>query len=122
MLENISGSAHVDEYPEAPIIRVSATSRSTAVAGAIAGLIREHRYAEAHAIGAAAVNQTVKAIAIAREYLAGDQIAITCIPHFLEVAVDNQPRTAVRFIIEPQPKDRPITTPAADMSQPSIVD
>lgn len=84
------------------VIKVSAKSRSTAVAGAIAAVIREHRYAEVQAIGAGAVNQAVKALAIARGYLTGDNIDIVCIPYFTEVDIDGQERTAVRFIVEPR--------------------
>lgn len=82
------------------IIKVSARSRSTAVAGAIAGVIREHKHAEVQAIGAGAVNQAVKAVAIARGYLELDGIDIVCIPHFIEVKIDDQERTAVRLVIE----------------------
>lgn len=84
------------------VIKVSAKSRSTAVAGAIAAVIREHRYAEVQSIGAGAVNQAVKALAIARGYLTGDNIDIVCIPYFTEVDIDGQERTAVRFIVEPR--------------------
>jgi len=92
----------VDVRDKADIIKVSAKSRSTAVAGAIAAVIREHRYAEVQAIGAGAVNQAVKALAIARGYLSGDQIDIVCIPYFTEVDIEGQERTAVRFIVEPR--------------------
>jgi stage V sporulation protein S len=85
------------------VIKVSAKSRSTAVAGAIAGVIREHRYAEVQAIGAGAVNQAVKALAIARGYLARDGIDIVFTPFFTEVDIDGQERTAVRFAVEPRP-------------------
>ena len=84
------------------IIKVSAKSRSTAVAGAIAAVIREHRFAEVQAIGAGAVNQAVKALAIARGYLSGDNIDIVCVPYFTEVDIDGQERTAVRFSVEPR--------------------
>lgn len=87
---------------KADIIKVSAKSRSTAVAGAIAAVMREHRYAEVQAIGAGAVNQAVKALAIARGYLTGDQIDIICIPYFTDVSIEGQERTAVRFIVEPR--------------------
>lgn len=87
---------------KADIIKVSAKSRSTAVAGAVAAVIREHRYAEVQAIGAGAVNQAVKALAIARGYLSGDQIEIACVPYFKEVDIEGQERTAVRFIVEPR--------------------
>jgi stage V sporulation protein S len=90
----------MDDKPD--VIKVSARSRSTAVAGAIAAVIREHRYAEVQAIGAGAVNQAVKALAIARGYLTGDEIDIVCIPYFTEVDIEGQERTAVRFIVEPR--------------------
>lgn len=84
------------------VIKVSAKSRSTAVAGAIAGVIREKRYAEVQAIGAGAVNQAVKALAIARGYLEQDGIDIVFVPFFTEVDIDGQERTAVRFAVEPR--------------------
>ena len=84
------------------IIKVSARSRSTAVAGAIAGVVRENKRAEVQAIGAGAVNQAIKAVAIARGYLALDGIEVICIPSFTEVAIDEQERTAVRLLVEPR--------------------
>lgn len=97
---------HNDEDQTAPdIIKVSAKSRSTAVAGAIAGVIREHRWAEVQAIGAGAVNQAVKALAIARGYLERDNIDIVFLPYFTEVDIDGQERTAVRFRVEPRPEE-----------------
>lgn len=91
-------SQAADESPE--VIKVSARSRSTAVAGAIAGVIREHGYAEVQAIGAGAVNQAVKALAISRGYLDRDGIDIVFTPVFTEVDIDGQERTAVRFQVE----------------------
>ena len=93
-------ASHRPSKPD--IIKVSAKSRSTSVAGAIAGVIREHRYAEVQAIGAGAVNQAVKALAIARGYLSRDDIDIWFIPFFTEVDIDGQERTAVRFRVEPR--------------------
>jgi len=84
------------------IIKVSAKSRSTAVAGAIAGVIREKGRAETQAIGAGAVNQAIKAVAIARGYLALEGLDIICIPAFAEVLIDGQERTAVKLIVEPR--------------------
>jgi stage V sporulation protein S len=81
------------------VVKVSAHSRSTAVAGAIAGIIRERGHAEVQAIGASAVNQAVKAAAIARTYLAMDGIEIACLPEFVEVDIEGQERTAVRLVI-----------------------
>jgi stage V sporulation protein S len=84
------------------VIKVSARSRSTSVAGAIAGVIREQKRAEVQAIGAGAVNQAVKAVAIARGYLALDGLDVICIPAFAEVDIDGQERTAVKLIVEPR--------------------
>ncbi len=85
-----------------PVLKVSANSRSTAVAGAIAGVVREHGRAEVQAIGAGAVNQAVKAVAIARSYLALDGMDVICIPAFADVVIEDQERTALRLIIEPR--------------------
>jgi stage V sporulation protein S len=84
------------------IIKVAARSRTTAVAGAIAGVIREHGRAEVQAIGAGAVNQAIKASAIARRFLELDGVDAICIPMMIEVVIDDQERTAVRLGIEPR--------------------
>lgn len=83
------------------MIKVSATSRTSAVAGAIAGVIREHKYAEVQAIGAGAVNQATKALALATGYLKGDGINIVCTPQFVDVTVDDKVRTAIKLVIQP---------------------
>lgn len=98
---NPSSETGSEDGPD--IIKVSAKSRSTAVAGAIAGVIREHRFAEVQAIGAGAVNQAVKALAIARGYLERDELDIIFLPYFTEVDIDGQERTAVRFQVEIRP-------------------
>ena len=84
------------------LIKVSANSRSTAVAGAIAGVVREHGRAEVQAIGAGAVNQAIKAAAIARGYLLLDGINVVIIPSFGEVDIEGAERTAVKFSVEPR--------------------
>ncbi len=84
------------------VIKVSARSRSTAVAGAIAGVIRDTKRAEVQAIGASAVNQAIKAVAIARGYLQQEGIDIICIPAFTEVDIEGQERTAVKLTVEPR--------------------
>lgn len=84
------------------LIKVSATSRSTAVAGAIAGVVREHGRADVQAIGAGAVNQAIKAAAIARGYLLLDGIDVVLIPSFGEVDIEGAERTAIRFAVEPR--------------------
>ena len=84
------------------IIKVSARSRTASVAGAIAGVIRENGKAEVQAIGAGAVNQAVKAIAIATGYLSEEEVYVVCVPSFVEILIDGQERTAIRILVEPR--------------------
>ncbi len=84
------------------LIRVAAQSRATAVAGAIAGVVREDGRAEVQAVGAGAVNQAVKAVAIARGFLALDGLDVVCIPSFTDVEIGGQERTAIRLSVEPR--------------------
>jgi stage V sporulation protein S len=86
------------------VIKVSARSRTAAVAGAVAGVMREANRAEVQAIGAGAVNQALKAIIIAKGYLAEEGVDIICSPSFVEVDIDGQERTAIRVLVEPRPQ------------------
>ena len=83
------------------MIKVSATSRTAAVAGAIAGFVREHHRAEVQAIGAGAVNQAVKALALATCYLRLDGIHVRCVPEFADVTIEDMVRTAIKLVVEP---------------------
>ena len=82
------------------ILRVASTSHVNAVAGAIAGIIRERQKAEIQAVGARAVNQTVKAIAIARCYLLEENVKIMFFPGFIVLPINNEMRTAIHFTVE----------------------
>jgi stage V sporulation protein S len=84
------------------VLKVSAKSRPSAVAGAIAGVVRELGRAEVQAIGAGATNQAVKAVAIARDYLRESGIEAVCLPAFIDVTIDSEDRTAIRLVIEPR--------------------
>ena len=84
------------------IIKVSATSRPSAVAGAIAGVVRDNKRAEVQVIGAGAVNQAIKALIVATGYLKGDGIDIVVVPEFVELEIDGNIRTAIKFIVEPR--------------------
>lgn len=84
------------------MIKVSANSRTSAVAGAIAGVIREHKRAEVQAIGAGAVNQAVKALALATGYLKNDELDVVCVPEFVDVTIEDKVRTAIKFVVEPR--------------------
>lgn len=82
------------------IIKVSANSRTSSVAGAIAGIIREQKHAEVQAIGAGAVNQAMKALVLAVGYLKEDGIHIVCVPEFTDVTIDDKVRTAIKLVVE----------------------
>lgn len=84
------------------IIKVSANSRTSAVAGAIAGVIRDHKRAEVQAIGAGAVNQAIKGLVLATGYLKEDGINVVCVPEFVEVQIEEKVRTAIKMVIEPR--------------------
>lgn len=99
------------------IIKVSANSRTAAVAGAIAGVMREHRYAEVQSIGAGAVNQAVKAIILAKGYLVNDEIDIICVPEFVDVDIDGKIRTAIRLTVTPRGEEMP--TPEEAVQEPA---
>lgn len=82
------------------VLKVSADSKPKAVAGALAAVIREKGSVEIHAIGAAAVNQAVKAIAISRGFVAPNGIDLVAIPAFTKVTIDGEERTAIMFLVE----------------------
>lgn len=82
------------------ILKVSATSKPVAVAGAIAGVIRTAGRVEVQAIGAGAVNQAVKAIAISRGYVASAGMELCCVPSFVEIQIEGELRTGIRLVVE----------------------
>ena len=82
------------------ILKVSAKSNPNSVAGALAGVLRENSTAEIQAIGAGAINQAVKAIAIARGFVAPTGVDLVCIPAFTDVKINEDERTAIKFIIQ----------------------
>lgn len=87
-------------------IKVAANSRTALVAGAVAGVYRENGSAEIQAIGAGAVNQAIKAVIIAKGYLADEGKPIVFIPTFVEVEIDGALRTAVRLSVEPKLEEK----------------
>ena len=84
------------------VLKVSAKSSPNSVAGALAGVIRERGAAEIQAIGAGAVNQAVKAVAIARGFVAPSGIDLVCIPAFTDIIIEGEERTGIKFIIQPR--------------------
>jgi len=90
-------------YDDTEVLKVSAHSRPSAVAGAIAAVIRNHGRADVQAIGAGATNQAIKAVAIARDYLQPNGIDIVVVPAFIDVVIADEERTAIRLVVETRP-------------------
>lgn len=84
------------------VLKVSAQSNPKSVAGALAAIVRERGTVEIQAVGAGAVNQSVKAIAIARGFVAPNGLDLVVIPYFAEIEIDGVSRTALRFLVEPR--------------------
>jgi stage V sporulation protein S len=84
------------------VLRIGAHSDPNKVAGALAGTIREQGRAEMQTIGAGALNQAIKSIAIARGFLAPSGVDLVCYPAFVDVEVDGNERTAIRLFVEPR--------------------
>ncbi len=84
------------------VLKVSAHSNPKSVAGALAAVLREHGTAEVQAVGAGAVNQAVKAIAITRGFVAPNGTDLVCVPAFTEIEIDGEERTAIRFLVGPR--------------------
>jgi len=82
------------------ILKVSAKSNPNSVAGALAAVLRERANAELQAVGAGAINQAVKAIAIARSYLKGSEIDLSCVPSFIDVEINGNERTGISLAIQ----------------------
>ena len=84
------------------VLKVSAKSNPNSVAGALAGVLREHGRAEMQAIGAGALNQAIKAVAIARGFVAPSGMDLICNPAFIEIEIEGGQRTAIKLLIEPR--------------------
>lgn len=84
------------------ILKVSANSKPKALAGAMAAVIRSRGAVEVRAVGAGAINQAVKAIAICRGYMAPNGIELIMIPAFVEISIGDEEKTAIRFRVEPR--------------------
>ena len=83
-------------------LKVSSKSNPNSVAGALAAIIKEKNIVEVQAVGAGAINQGVKAIAIARGFLAPSGKDIICIPAFTDIVINGEERTAIKFIVQPK--------------------
>jgi stage V sporulation protein S len=98
----------IDAALEEPVevLKVSSRSNPNSVAGALAGVIREQGAAELQTVGAGALNQAVKAIAIARGFIAPSGMDLTCVPAFADITINGEERTAIRILVEPRTPQR----------------
>ena len=92
----------LQEVTMVEVLKVSGKSNPNSVAGALAGVLREKGGAEIQAIGAGALNQAVKAVAIARGFVAPGGIDLVCVPAFTDIFIEGEERTAIKLIIEPR--------------------
>ena len=101
------------------VLKVSSKSIPNSVAGALAGVLRQSGAVEVQVVGAGALNQAVKAIAIARGFVAPSNIDLVCIPTFADIEIDGQSRTAIRLAIEDRSRRRPSTEGLAASAVPA---
>ncbi len=90
------------------ILKVSSRSNPNSVAGALAGVVRQSGAVEVQVVGAGALNQAVKAIAIARGFVAPSNVDLVCIPTFADIEIDGEGRTAIRLTVEDRTRRRPV--------------
>ena len=102
------------------VLKVSSRSNPNAVAGAMAGVIRQSGSVEVQIVGAGALNQAIKALAIARGYVAEAGIDLVCVPTFADIEIDGERRTAIRLSIEDRSHRRPEPLPQVDLDSVAI--
>ena len=84
------------------VLKVSSKSKPNSVAGALANAFREKQTVEIQAVGAGALNQAVKAVAIARGFVAPSGVDLICVPAFTDIMIEDEERTAIKIIVEPR--------------------
>src|SRR5918992_1542902 len=89
------------------VLKVSSRSNPNSVAGAMAGVVRQHGFVEVQVVGAGALNQAVKALAIARGYVAPSGLDLVCVPTFADIEIDGEDRTAIVLTIEDRERRMP---------------
>ena len=101
------------------VLKVSSKSNPNSVAGALAGVLRQSGAVEVQVVGAGALNQAIKAVAIARGFVAPSNIDLVCIPTFADIEIDGQGRTAIRLAVED--RAHRVATPEEAVVPPSVV-
>ena len=99
------------------VLKVSSKSNPNSCAGALAGVIRHAGMAELQVVGAGALNQAIKAVAIARGFLASSGLDLVCVPAFADIEIEGQSRTAIRLLVEDR-DHRHLATPGSGRAAP----
>ena len=97
------------------VLKVSSKSNPNSCAGALAGVLRQHGAVEVQVVGAGALNQAIKAVAIARGFVADSGLDVVCIPTFADIEIDGESRTAIRLLVEDRQRRMP-TAPSASVN------
>jgi stage V sporulation protein S len=95
------------------VLKVSSKSNPNSCAGALAGVLRQHGAVEVQVVGAGALNQAVKAVAIARGFVADSGLDVVCVPTFADIEIDGESRTAIRLLVEDRQRRSPAVAAAA---------
>ena len=101
------------------VLKVSSKSNPNAVAGALAGVLRQSGAVEVQVVGAGALNQAIKAIAIARGFVTPSNIDLVCIPTFADIEIDGESRTAIRLAVEDRSRRQGSEEPSLAVSRPA---
>src|SRR5687768_16316640 len=91
------------------VLKVSSKSNPNSCAGALAGVLRQSGAVEVQVVGAGALNQAIKAVAIARGFVADSGLDLVCIPTFADIEIDGESRTAIRLLVEDRSRRQPVT-------------
>ncbi len=102
------------------VLKVSSKSNPNSCAGALAGVLRQSGAVEVQVVGAGALNQAIKAVAIARGFVADSGLDLICVPTFADIEIDGESRTAIRLLIEDRSRRRPVA-PEARRERPTMV-
>jgi stage V sporulation protein S len=102
------------------ILKVSSKSNPNSCAGAMAGVLRQDGAVEVQVVGAGALNQAIKAVAIARGYVAPSGIDVVCIPTFADIEIDGESRTAIRLLVEDRNRRPSEAGPTLDLDTPAV--
>lgn len=90
------------------VLKVSSKSNPNACAGALAGVLRQDGAVEVQVVGAGALNQAIKAVAIARGFVSPSGVDLVCIPTFADIEIDGESRTAIRLLLEDRHRRLPV--------------